>query len=115
MTTVLYFKRETAGKPLEIFTRMGLATWRARCKGGVKSLEGKWYVEKKHVVKLTTVMMPCCKDSEEKTESISYKRALAILYLLSCKGPAPADIVAEWMTSLVRRDPGLKKMCLALI
>jgi hypothetical protein len=31
------------------------------------------------------------------------------------KGPAPADRVAEWMASLVKRDAGLTKMCLALI
>jgi hypothetical protein len=52
-TTVVYFKRETAVKPLELFTRVGLAIWRAGCKGGLKSLGGKWYVEKKHVVDWT--------------------------------------------------------------
>jgi hypothetical protein len=100
MITVVYFKRETSGKPLELFSRVGVAIMRAGCKGGLKSLGGKWYVEKKHVTDWTTVMMPCCKDSEEKPESISYKRALAMLYLISCKGPAPADRVAEWMASL---------------
>jgi hypothetical protein len=39
-TTVVYFKRETGTKPLELFTRVGLAIWRAGCKGGLKSLGG---------------------------------------------------------------------------
>ena len=60
-------------------------------------------------------MLQCCKESEEKAESISYKRALAMMYKTSCKGPAAADVVDEWVASLVKRDMGVTKMCLALI